>query len=79
MEVRNGFKGLDPIDRMPDELWTEDLLVATFKYSIIINCLRSKCQPTPVFLMGECHGQWSLTDYSPWGRRVGHDLVTEQR
>ena len=23
MEVRNGFKGLDLIDRVPDELWTE--------------------------------------------------------
>ena len=24
VEVRNGFKGLDLIDRVPDELWTED-------------------------------------------------------
>ena len=23
VEVRNGFKGLDLIDRLPDELWTE--------------------------------------------------------
>ena len=23
MEVRNGFKGLDLIDRVPDELWSE--------------------------------------------------------
>ena len=23
MEVRNRFKGLDPIDKMPDKLWTE--------------------------------------------------------
>ena len=23
VEVRNKFKGLDPIDRVPDELWTE--------------------------------------------------------
>ena len=23
VEVRNGFKGLDPIDRVPDELWME--------------------------------------------------------
>ena len=22
-------------------------------------------QPTPVFLPGECHGQWSLVGYSP--------------
>ena len=26
-------------------------------------------QPTPVFLPGESHGQRSLVDYSPWGRR----------
>ena len=24
MEVRNRFKGLDLIDKVPDELWTED-------------------------------------------------------
>ena len=23
VEVRNRFKGLDPIDRVPDELWNE--------------------------------------------------------
>ena len=26
-------------------------------------------QPTPVFLPGEFHGQRSLVDYSPWGRK----------
>ena len=30
-------------------------------------------QSTPVFLLGEYHGQRSLASYSPWGRRVGHD------
>ena len=30
---------------------------------------RSKCLPTPVFLPGESHGQKSLVDYSPWGRK----------
>ena len=25
MEVRNRFKGLDLIDRVPDELWTEEV------------------------------------------------------
>ena len=34
---------------------------------------RRAWQPTPVFLPGESHGQRSLMDYSPWGRRVGHD------
>ena len=26
-------------------------------------------QPTPVFLPGKFHGQRSLADYSPWGRK----------
>ena len=26
-----------------------------------------KCQPTPVFLPGQFHGQRSLVGYSPWG------------
>ena len=39
---------------------------------------RRKCQPTPVFLPGESHGQRSLAGYSPWGhKRVGHDLATK--
>ena len=29
--------------------------------------------PTPVFLSGESHGQRSLVDHSPQGRRVRHD------
>ena len=32
-----------------------------------------KWQSTPVLLPGKFHGQRSLVDYSPWGRRVGHD------
>ena len=28
---------------------------------------RRECQPTPVFLLGEFHGQGSLMGYSPWG------------
>ena len=30
---------------------------------------RRKWQPTPVFLLGEFHGQRSLAGYSPWGRK----------
>ena len=30
---------------------------------------RRKCQPTPVVLPGESHGQRSLVGYSPWGRK----------
>ena len=39
---------------------------------------RRKWEPTPIFLPGKSHGQRTLEDYSPWGRRVGHDLVTKQ-
>ena len=34
---------------------------------------RREWQPTSVFSPGEFHGQRSLADYSPWGRRVRHD------
>ena len=37
---------------------------------------RRKWQPTPVFLLGESHGQGNLVVYSPWGRRVEHGWVT---
>ena len=30
---------------------------------------RQQRQPTLVFLPGESHGQRSLVDYSPWGRK----------
>ena len=30
---------------------------------------RRAWQPTPVFLLGESHGQRSLAGYSPWGRK----------
>ena len=32
-----------------------------------------KWQPPLVFLPGESHGQRSLADYSPWGRKVRHN------
>ena len=38
---------------------------------------RREWQPTPIFLPGEPHGQRSLVGYSPWGRRVEHDWVTD--
>ena len=35
---------------------------------------RRAWQPTPVFLLGEFHGERSLVGYSPIGlQRVGHD------
>ena len=30
---------------------------------------RRAWKPTPVFLLGESHGQRSLVAYSPWGRK----------
>ena len=37
---------------------------------------RRKWQPTPAFLPGESHRERSLAGYSPWGKRVGCDWVT---
>ena len=31
--------------------------------------MEEEWQPTPVFLPGKFHGQWSLAGYSPWGRK----------
>ena len=39
---------------------------------------RGKWQPTPVFLPGASHGQWSLVGLSPWGHR-GSDMQPEGR
>ena len=33
---------------------------------------RGAWQPTPIFLPGESHGQWSLAGYSPWGCKESH-------
>ena len=43
MEVRNRFKGLDPIDRVPDELWAEvhDIVQET---GIKTNPKKKKCK-----------------------------------
>jgi len=51
-------KNLPAICRRPGfHLWVETIL------------WRRKRQPTPVFLPGKSHGQWSLAGYSPWGRK----------
>ena len=34
---------------------------------------RRAWQPIPVFLLGKSNGQRSLSGYSPWAPRVGHD------
>ena len=43
MEVRNRFKGLDLIDRVPEELWTEfrDIVQETLIKTI---CKKKKCK-----------------------------------
>ena len=42
--------------------WTTSLLLFTFMHR------RRKWQPTPVFLLGESQGWWSLVGYCLWGR-----------
>ena len=37
---------------------------------------RRAWQPTPVFVTGKSHGQRSLVNYSPWGRKESD--MTEQ-
>ena len=37
VEVRNRFKGLDLIDRVPDELWTE----------VVVSYRRQESRPSP--------------------------------
>ena len=51
VEVRNGFKGLDLIDRVPDELWTEvrDIVQETGIKTIT---MEKKCKK-PKWLSGE--------------------------
>ena len=36
-------------------------------------------QPVPAFLLGESHGQRSLVDYSPWGRREADMTETSRK
>ena len=39
---------------------------------------RRECQPTPVCLSGESHGQRSLVGYSPWSHKEsGHNWATK--
>ena len=42
VEVRNIFKGLDLIDRVPEELWTE--VCDTVQEAVIKNILKKKMQ-----------------------------------
>ena len=55
---------------------TDGLQTGHLQSSSLLLPWRRKWQPTPVLLPGEFQGQRSLAGYSPWGRRVGHDWVT---
>ena len=35
---------------------------------------RRAWQPTPIFLLGESHGERSLAGYSPWGHKVSDTI-----
>ena len=82
VEVRNRFKGLDLIDRVLDELWTEvrDIVQETGIKTIPQKkkCKKAKWlseeavwrrqwHPTPALLPGKSHGRRSLVGCSPWG------------
>ena len=51
MKVRNRFKGLDLIDRVPDELWTEvhDIIQET-RIKIIL--MEKKCKKSKMAVWG---------------------------
>ena len=49
---------------------SSDTHSAVFRFSILYRgCWRRKWHPTPVLLTGKSHGQRSIVDYSPWGRK----------
>ena len=63
------------VDEAPASSWSGFFSVCLFDpydHSLSLPW-RRKWQPTPVFLLEKSHGQRSLTGYSPWGQRVGHD------
>ena len=66
-----GFPGDSVIKNLPavQELWETVLIPGVRKIP-----WRRAWQPTPVFLLGESHGQRSLAGCSPWGcKEFGHD------
>ena len=66
-----GFPGDSVIKNLPavQELWETVLIPGVRKIP-----WRRAWQPTPVFLLGESHGQRSLAGCSPWGcKEFAHD------
>ena len=57
MEVRNRFKGLDLIDRVPDKLWVEvyDIVQETGSKTILKKkkCKKAKCLSEEVLQIAE--------------------------
>ena len=69
VEVRNRFKGLDLIDRVPDELWTEfhDIVEETGIKTIPMENLRAQRGPMtkiPAYSLFN-HGSLSITGLLP--------------
>ena len=52
VEVRNRFKGLDLIDRVPDELWTEEVRDIVQETGIKTSPMGKKCKKAK-WLSGE--------------------------
>ena len=66
--MRNRFKGLDLIDRVPDELWMEVHDIVQER-GIKTIPMEKKCKKAK-WLPGEFHGHRSAVGCSPWGHKV---------
>ena len=63
-----GFQGGSRGKELTCQCWRRKVMrVWSFDPSVGKISWRKSWQPTPVFLPGEFHGQWSLVGYSPWG------------
>ena len=72
------FKSYSTVNQVAEQYVGCDLIYFFKRYvSMYMYIWGRKWQPTTVFLPGKSHGQRSLVGYSPWGCRVGHDLVSE--
>ena len=65
------IKVAQTVKRLPTmwKTWVQSLGLGRFPW-------RRACQPMPVFLPGEPHGQMCLAGFSPWGRKESD--MTEQ-
>ena len=63
------------MEMIEENALTSSVCVCTFFYcsKLCIMYLEEEMATTPVFLLGESHGERSLMGYNPWGPRVRHD------